>query len=120
MKRRKQYGGEYGEEELSPTTVRRILRSTDRTEKHTLAHAVEVALMDYRWGHSLSQQQLAELLGMKQPQVARLESGLVNPTIETLLRISQRLGIEFTLEVRPSGLTVRPPGGESPTQPDQR
>ena len=43
---------------------------------------------------------------MKQPQVARLESGLVNPSIDTLLRLSERLEIEFTLEVRPAGLTV--------------
>jgi ribosome-binding protein aMBF1 (putative translation factor) len=112
-KRRKHYGGEYGEEELSPTTVRRVARSIDRDKKHELAHAVEVALLDYRWAHSLSQQQLAELLGMKQPQVARLESGLVNPTINTLLRISERLTIDFTLEVRASGLTVRHGGGGS-------
>jgi transcriptional regulator with XRE-family HTH domain len=44
---------------------------------------------------------------VKQPQVARLESGLVTPSIDTLVRISERLGIEFTVEIRPEGLAVR-------------
>jgi ribosome-binding protein aMBF1 (putative translation factor) len=104
-KRRPQYG-DYGEE-LSPRAVRLVARSLDQTPKYTVAREVQRALMDYRWKQNLSQQQLADALGMKQPQVARLESGVVNPNVETLLRISERLGIEFTLEVRPEGLAVR-------------
>ena len=41
--------------------------------------------------HDLSQRGLAQRLGMKHPQVARLELGDVNPTIDTLMRISSRL-----------------------------
>ena len=44
---------------------------------------------------------------MKQPQVARLESGFVEPSLDTLTRISERLGIDFTLEIGADGLTVR-------------
>jgi len=40
---------------------------------------------------------------MKQPQVARLELGEVNPSMETLTRVSAQLGIEFTIDVRPTG-----------------
>jgi hypothetical protein len=43
---------------------------------------------------------------MKQPQVARLELGEVNPSMETLMRISARLGIEFTIDIRPAGRPV--------------
>jgi transcriptional regulator with XRE-family HTH domain len=43
---------------------------------------------------------------MKQPQVARLELGEVNPSIETLMRVSAQLGIEFTIDVRPAGTRV--------------
>ena len=35
---------------------------------------------------------------MTQPQVARLELGEVNPSMETLMRVSAQLGIEFTIE----------------------
>jgi transcriptional regulator with XRE-family HTH domain len=38
---------------------------------------------------------------MTQPQVARIEAGEHNPTIDTLARIAQTLGIEFAIDVRP-------------------
>jgi transcriptional regulator with XRE-family HTH domain len=44
---------------------------------------------------------------MKQPQVARLERGEVNPSIGTLMRIAAQLGIEFTIDVRPAGAPAR-------------
>ena len=75
-------------------------------ERTALARAVAVAIVRYRSEHDLSQRELADRLGMKQPQVARLELGEVNPGIETLMRISAQLGIEFTIDVRPAGAPV--------------
>lgn len=71
-------------------------------ERTALARAVAVAIVRYRGEHGLSQRDLAQRLGMKQPQVARLELGEVNPSMETLIRISSKLGIEFTIDVRPA------------------
>ena len=76
-------------------------------ERTALARAVAVAIVRYRAEHDLSQRELAERLGMKQPQVARLELGEVNPGVDTLMRISARLGIEFTIDVRPAGSPAR-------------
>ena len=76
-------------------------------ERTALARAVAVAIVRYRSEHDLSQRELAERLGMKQPQVARLELGEVSPSIDTLMRISSRLGIEFTIDVRPAGAPAR-------------
>jgi len=75
-------------------------------ERTALARAVAVAIVRYRADHDLSQRELAERLGMKQPQVARLELGEVNPSIETLMRLVSELKIEFTIDVRPAGTTV--------------
>lgn len=72
-------------------------------ERTALARAVAIAIIRYRSYHDLSQRELADLLDMKQPQVARLELGEVNPGMDTLMRISVRLGIEFTIDVRPAG-----------------
>ncbi|MDQ6606553.1 MAG: helix-turn-helix domain-containing protein [Actinomycetota bacterium] len=72
-------------------------------ERTALARAVAVAVVRYRAEHDLSQRELAGHLSMKQPQVARLELGEVNPSMETLMRISAQLGIEFTIDVRPAG-----------------
>jgi transcriptional regulator with XRE-family HTH domain len=76
-------------------------------ERTALARAVAVAIVRYRGEHELSQRELAERLGMKQPQVARLELGEVNPSIDTLMRIAAQLGIEFTIDVRPAGAPAR-------------
>jgi transcriptional regulator with XRE-family HTH domain len=75
-------------------------------ERTALARAVALAIVRYRADHDLSQRELAERLGMKQPQVARLELGEVNPSMETLMRVSAQLGIEFTIDVRPAGTAV--------------
>ena len=76
-------------------------------ERTALARAVAVAIVRYRADHDLSQRELAERLGMKQPQVARLELGEVNPSMETLMRASAQLGIEFTIDVRPADSPAR-------------
>ena len=76
-------------------------------ERTALARAVAVAIVRYRADHDLSQRELAERLGMKQPQVARLELGDVNPSMDTLMRISAQLRIEFTIDVRPAGAPAR-------------
>jgi transcriptional regulator with XRE-family HTH domain len=67
---------------------------------------VAIALSNYRYAHSLSQHELAELLEIKQPQVTRLESGIVTPTLDTLMLISRRLDIDFSIEVKSGRLTA--------------
>ncbi len=76
-------------------------------ERTALARAVAIAIVRYRADHGVSQRELAQRLRMKQPQVARLELGEVNPSIDTLMRVSSRLGIEFTIDVRPAGAPAR-------------
>lgn len=66
-----------------------------------LARAVSLRLIQYRTKHGLSQTQLAEKIGVKQPAVARLEAGEKNPTWETLTRLSQTLHIEFLVDIAP-------------------
>lgn len=52
-----------------------------------------------REAKGLSQQQLADLVGVKQPAIARLESMKTTPQIDTLFKILQPLG--YTLAVVP-------------------
>jgi transcriptional regulator with XRE-family HTH domain len=76
-------------------------------ERTALARAVAVAVVRYRAERNLSQRDLARLLGTKQPQVARLELGEVNPGIDTLMRLASGLGMELTIDVRPSRTKAR-------------
>ncbi|HEY2282830.1 MAG TPA: helix-turn-helix transcriptional regulator [Solirubrobacteraceae bacterium] len=70
-------------------------------ERTAVARAVALKVLTYRTEQGLSQRALAKKLGMTQPQVARLEAGEHNPTIDTLARLAQALDIEFAIDVHP-------------------
>jgi|DewCreStandDraft_1066081.scaffolds.fasta_scaffold00842_1 transcriptional regulator with XRE-family HTH domain len=72
-------------------------------ERTALARAVALALIGYRVKHRLTQTQLAEKLGVRQPQVARLEMGEHTPSLEMLQRLARTLGLRFIVEVAPAG-----------------
>jgi len=49
----------------------------------------------------LTQEQLAELVGTKQPSIARLESGKVGPRLSFLRRVAEALGGRVEVRVVP-------------------
>ncbi len=70
-------------------------------ERLALARAVALRLVVYRADHGLTQTALCRLLAMPQPAVARLESADHAPSIDTLVRPSETLGIAFSIDIRP-------------------
>jgi ribosome-binding protein aMBF1 (putative translation factor) len=72
-------------------------------ERTALARAVALAVVDHRISRRLTQTQLAEKLGVRQPQVARLEMGEHSPSLEVLRRLAAVLGLRFIVEVAPAG-----------------
>jgi ribosome-binding protein aMBF1 (putative translation factor) len=89
------------EEELRDPEFRR------EWERTALARAVALGVIRYRSKEGISQRRLAEILGWKPAQVARLEQGEHTPSIDTLLHLSRRLGLRFALSIGPS---EQPPG----------
>ena len=79
-----------------------------RTEwdRGAFAEAVALRVIGYRIDHHLTQTALARQLGMKQPAIARLESGDVTPSLDTLSRLASRLEITFHIDVTPEGIAV--------------
>ena len=59
--------------------------------------AVQVAreVHALRTRRGLSQRELAELVGTTQSAIARLESGVISPSLPTLDRIANALGVEL-------------------------
>lgn len=49
----------------------------------------------------VSQSELADLAGMSQPSIARLERGVVSPTVITLDRIARALGTDLVIDFEP-------------------
>ena len=73
----------------------------------SVARAVAATVIAYRADHSLSQRELAGLLDIPQPQVARLESGEYEPSHRTLMRLAGCLGLEFTISITAAGREPR-------------
>ncbi len=73
----------------------------------TPARQFAAMLIGYRSDHELNQRQLAKLLGVSQPRIARMESGEQNPDFETIIAVVGKLGTEFVLDVAPAGATAR-------------
>ena len=65
------------------------------------------ALIAARLEAGLAQRQMAERLGIKQLALARWEAGETLPTVTTLHRVAQVLGLEFTI-TPDTPLAVRP------------
>jgi transcriptional regulator with XRE-family HTH domain len=70
-------------------------------ERLALARAVAHWLIEYRADNNLTQAQLAAVLGVKQPHIARLENAEHEPLLSTLRLLSDRLGMELQIQFTP-------------------
>ncbi|AXE39592.1 helix-turn-helix domain-containing protein [Acidipropionibacterium virtanenii] len=54
-------------------------------------------LMRARRDRQMTQPDLAEMTGIQQAEISRIETGRANPTVDTLTRLTQALGTRLTL-----------------------
>jgi len=78
-------------------------------ERTRFANEVAIRVIRYRAEHGLTQTAFGRLVGMRQPHVARLESGDHEPSVSTLARLSAALGVDFTLAITPAGVRLQEP-----------
>ena len=76
-------------------------------DRLALSRAVGQCVLRYRTRHALTQRQLAAILGMRQPQVARLEAGSHDPSFATLQLLADRLDMELLVDISPSRSRTR-------------
>lgn len=77
------------------------------------------ALIVARQAAGLTQADLAARVGTTQSAIARLEGGAVTPTVDTLCRLADVLGIRFAISPD-SGLVALPPERPAPTLQELR
>jgi ribosome-binding protein aMBF1 (putative translation factor) len=78
-------------------------------ERTAVARWLAVEVAHYRAVHGLSQGQLAKHLGVHQSDVARMELGEHNPSMERLIRVARGLDIELMIDIRPKGKAAKLP-----------
>lgn len=59
------------------------------------------AMIHAREKQSMSQRQLSERTGIAQADISRIETGDGNPTLQTLKRIADGLGMKLEIALRP-------------------
>ena len=77
----------------------REIFTPEEIAESNLQAALIAALIEARRERGLTQRQLEELCGIKQPQIARIEKGETSPRLDTFLKVLGALG--KTLEVVP-------------------
>lgn len=55
-------------------------------------------IVSTRKSKGLSQKQLAEMTGLKQPAIARIENNTNSPQLDTIVKIADALGLKITLK----------------------
>lgn len=70
-------------------------------EEAEIAHDLGQMVYDRRIALGLSQTELAERCGMKQPEISRIEGGGTIPTIPLLRRLARALDGELSINVTP-------------------
>ncbi|MGB5925005.1 MAG: helix-turn-helix domain-containing protein [Dehalococcoidia bacterium] len=63
-------------------------------------YAIIRAIIERRNQLQISQAQLAEIIGTKQPAISRLENGTYNTTLSTFFKVADALDLDISLEVR--------------------
>jgi predicted nucleotidyltransferase len=97
----------------------RDARTRTRTGSSRQQDAFHRQLIAARLAARLTQSELGERIGTTQSAIARLESGTINPTVETLSRLADVVGLRF--EIAPnSGLTAHDLRAKKPSLQDLR
>ena len=86
--------------ELTWENVRKDLNITPEEEEEIkLEQEIIKATIDARKKLKLSQRDLSQKTGIKQPAIARLEKNICSPKVSTLIRILHSMG--YTIRVVP-------------------
>lgn len=74
-------------------------------ERTAVPRALALYLMRVRRERGLTETEFARQLGMSQPAYARLDLGEHVPTIKTLKKIANVLGVAFRIDIRPDDVS---------------
>ena len=85
-----------GDETLDQSIARRVAEDPEYAKAHAVGKPflhLSLNVWSLRVARGLTQQQLADAAGMKQPRIATIERDETNPTLETISRIAYALGV---------------------------
>ena len=64
-------------------------------------YSIKQAIIDARSAVNMSQQELSQKTGIAQSDISKLENGSANPSIKTLRRLAEGLGMKLKITFEP-------------------
>ena len=75
---------------------------TDRSEEE-IRRAVIAQYIEYRKRKGITQQDIADSMGIKRPNISRFESGNYNPSLDMLIRMADKMDLQIEITLREMG-----------------
>lgn len=72
-------------------------------------YALRQAIIDARNSANISQKELSERTGIAQADISKLENGNANPSLKTLTRLAEGLGMMLKISFEPIPVSPRNP-----------
>ena len=74
----------------------------DRSEEE-IRRAVIAQYIEYRKRKGITQQDIADSMGIKRPNISRFESGNYNPSLDMLIRMADKMDLQIEITLREKG-----------------
>lgn len=87
---------------MQTTLIGRVLESMSNAIHTVYADEMIQALIDARRASGMTQKELSELTGIAQGDISKLEKGNANPSLRTLQRLADGMGMRLKLEFVPA------------------
>ncbi len=88
----------YLDENLSSVRINEADAQTDAREDYDIFKEIRDMVIAFRQESHLTQKELAERCGITQANISNLENGTTKPTIDTLKKIADALGMRLVVE----------------------
>lgn len=70
----------------------------DEVDQLKIEATIAAQIIQARHARKMSQQQLADAIGAAKSTIVRIEGGLMSPTVSTLYKIAEVLGVRFVID----------------------
>ena len=87
---------------MRTTLIGRTLESMSNVTHTVEADEIIQALIDARRASGMTQKELSKLTGIAQGDISKLEKGNANPSLRTLIRLAEGMGMQLKVEFCPS------------------
>lgn len=87
---------------MQTTLIGRVSESMNNTLHNVETYEIIRALTEARCSSGMTQKELADRTGIAQSDISKLENGNANPSLRTLQRLADGMGMKLKLEFVPA------------------